>query len=438
MEFKQEELSGIVELFHKLGLQPKAEKPEDLKTWIQDMAKQEGPLQPSKLSAPPEPLGDESQVTAKSHVTASATASANPPYPKLPTFSGDLHGKDATFDLWTYEVDCLQQLSVYSAAVLEQAIRHSLKGEAARVAMCLGPKATIQDLLRKLQSIYGTVQRKEALMAQFYSAAQRDEEDVASWGCRLEHLLSKVTEHHDIPPLEQDEMLRNMLWSGLRRSLKSVSGHKFDSVSSFDELRIALREIVYDLRQGREPAPSSRKQSASAKMATPSETITKSDLDTLTTAIHQLRTEVTEIKERQQQPAHVFQHQASFLPQTQGYGPRHKHRGRGRGKDYGCNQPQLPPHGYGPPHKYSSSGAYPYPVPQGPQDAQAQTQVQQPQVQTPLPQESQGTFTHSGPQGYGYEQEQLASYPTPPQRRQNDVVCYRCGYTGHIAIGCQV
>ena len=35
-------------------------------------------------------------------------------------------------------------------------------------------------------------------MAQFYSAYQGDVEDVATWGCCLEHLLPKVTEHHPI------------------------------------------------------------------------------------------------------------------------------------------------------------------------------------------------------------------------------------------------
>ena len=39
-----------------------------------------------------------------------------------------------------------------------------------------------------------------------------------------------------------------MFWTGLKKELKDVSGHKFDRISTFDELRVAIRQIERDLQ----------------------------------------------------------------------------------------------------------------------------------------------------------------------------------------------
>lgn len=58
----------------------------------------------------------------------------------------------------------------YSSDVIGSAIKKSLRGEAGRVAMRLGPSASISDLMNKLESVYGTVELREGILAQFYSA----------------------------------------------------------------------------------------------------------------------------------------------------------------------------------------------------------------------------------------------------------------------------
>lgn len=52
--------------------------------------------------------------------------------------------------------------------------------------MSLGPNATVDKIMYKLDSIYGTVEEKETLMANFYSAKQQESEDISALGCRLE------------------------------------------------------------------------------------------------------------------------------------------------------------------------------------------------------------------------------------------------------------
>ena len=134
--------------------------------------------------------------------------------PRLSLFTGTPGRKEeATYDLWKYEVNCLLAEGSHGDDAIMEAIRRSLKGEPARLAMRLGPKTTISNLLQKLDSIYGTVDVREGVLAQFYSARQQHDETVSDWSCRLEDLLAKAVELGRVHPLEADEMLSCMFWT---------------------------------------------------------------------------------------------------------------------------------------------------------------------------------------------------------------------------------
>ena len=77
------------------------------------------------------------------------------------------------------------------------------------------------------------VEVRENVLAQFYSARQQQDEAVSDWSCRLEDLLTKAVQLGRAHPRETDEMLGCMFWTGLKKELKDVSGHKFDSISKF-------------------------------------------------------------------------------------------------------------------------------------------------------------------------------------------------------------
>ena len=160
--------------------------------------------------------------------------------PRISIFSGNSKGA-TQFDLWRYEVQCLK--GQYSESIILQAIRRSLRGEASKVLLCLGTEASVDDIVLKLDSIYGDVQRKETILAEFYSARQQVKETVADWGCRIEELINKVDRISPLDVHVKDEMLRNIFWHGLHQSLKNISGHKYDNTSSFHELLVAIRHI---------------------------------------------------------------------------------------------------------------------------------------------------------------------------------------------------
>lgn len=56
-------------------------------------------------------------------------------------------------------MQCLHKEN-YCESVVSQAIRGSLKGDAARIVMVLGPGANITDILFKFESVYGTIDSK--------------------------------------------------------------------------------------------------------------------------------------------------------------------------------------------------------------------------------------------------------------------------------------
>ena len=168
--------------------------------------------------------------------------------PRISIFSGNSKGA-TQFDLWRYEVQCLK--GQYSEAIILQAIRRSLRGEASKVLLCLGTEASVDDIVLKLDSIYSDVQRKETILAEFYSARQQVKEAVADWGCRIEELINKVDRISPLDVHVKDEMLRNIFWHGLHQPLKNISGHKYDNTSSFHELLVAIRQIECSQHQDR-------------------------------------------------------------------------------------------------------------------------------------------------------------------------------------------
>ena len=154
-------------------------------------------------------------------------------------------------DLWRYEVRSLMSNKLYEPDSIDYAVRRSLKGEAGRVVMHLGPTASIPEILYKLDSIYGDVEKKVDLLGDFFNARQREDENVTSWSCRLEDMIGKAVTRGLIHKEEVNEMLHSVLFRGLRTSLKALSGHKFDAIQDFNTLRIALRQIEknHELRQ---------------------------------------------------------------------------------------------------------------------------------------------------------------------------------------------
>ena len=179
-------------------------------------------------------------------VDASLIDLAKVPIPMLPQFSGTDAKGDASYQVWKYEVTCLLKEKIYPDAHILQAIRRSLKGEARESLLSAGETASSEDVLKKMNGIYGTVASNESILQQFYLEKQREDENVAQYSIRLENMLQQIKDY--VPEQSKNEMLRSKLWSGLRDpQLKNASRFKYDLEPDFNQLRIAIRKIEQDM-----------------------------------------------------------------------------------------------------------------------------------------------------------------------------------------------
>lgn len=225
MSYSEEEKKLIASL-RELGLKPKADTKEDLQQWLEEYS----------ASA----LGSVTATVPETKITVNSQT------PRISIFYGDvdtLTKGEVVYDQWKYEVLSLLRTRLHKDDVLLQAIRRSLKGEALKVLTRLGTEVSIKEILDKLDSVYGVVDTKESILARFYAARQGESEDITTWSCRLEDLLAKAVEKELVYPREVNDMLKGMLWTGMRSDLKSIFGYKVDQIGDFDRLRVELRKL---------------------------------------------------------------------------------------------------------------------------------------------------------------------------------------------------
>lgn len=156
--------------------------------------------------------------------------------------------------------------------------------------MRLGPDATLDEILEKMESIHGTVEREESLITNFYSALQKGDENTTAWECRIEDLLSKAVSigkiHHD----DVDEMLKYKFWTGLRQDLKDITGYLYDKCTTFDKLRKEIRLVELE-------HPVNKKSAPSMNVAASGEFTSKSDdISDLKAMIQKLSTKVENLE----------------------------------------------------------------------------------------------------------------------------------------------
>lgn len=172
-------------------------------------------------------------------------------FPKFSSFSGEesRSKKESSFEEWIYEVNCLRRDNIYSDAVIGQAIRKSLTGQAKKVLLTMNERVTVDEMLDRLEGVFGNVATPMSILQEFYTVSQRADESVTAWGLRLEEILKKAIEKGQVRQEDRDELLRNKFWRSLKNEkLKSATRLDFKTATSFDVLRKKVRAEEYDMK----------------------------------------------------------------------------------------------------------------------------------------------------------------------------------------------
>ena len=315
--------------FHVMGLSPQGSTAKELDKWITNynIKKEQKPIVGHSLTLPT--TTDDAAVRPKFKHQHATAISSYPP--KVRVFSGGDNKIETPYDIWRYDVKMALMDPSYTKEQKEFAIRRSLTGSAARLVMYQGHDKPIDKILDVLDSVYGTVDNKEQLLAEFYSARQRDDEDVTTWSNRLQDIIGKGLEKGLVDYRDMNYMLHAMLWRGL----KDISGHKHDMIKDFNQLRVALRQLEKN-HQPKKSKPNI------VKVISETPESERQDIKELKGMVHQLTTQVNEFKQHQQQPqyykgnnyrdnrgrrwnnsSHGQQGQNSYQPQHNSYQPQH-------------------------------------------------------------------------------------------------------------------
>ena len=189
-------------------------------------------------------------VTSQPTLTADAIFVPTPRVPHISTFSGNPSKTDVSFEAWKFEVKCLLNDKTYNEDLLLQGVRKSLRGEAAKLSMHLGEKASVERIIEKLEGVYGIVETGSTLLQRFYNSKQEPDETIASYSCRIEEIVNRAIDRGVVSRSQVDEMLRTKLWTGLKDDrVRNAIRFKLDQVTNFDRLRAELRSLEQEFKE---------------------------------------------------------------------------------------------------------------------------------------------------------------------------------------------
>lgn len=314
-ELNEEETKQLVGMFRSMGVKPKTTSPDELRQWMKDYVSSQDQGSTSSNHASPRP----NTSTVNTVVTQN---------PRVSSFSGVVKNDQVSYEVWKYEVDTLVQEKVHSSEAIIVAVRKSLKGEPANIAMRLGVTASLDTLIKKLDGIYGTVEPSQSLLAQFYGAQQKSDEGVSAWACRLEDILDRACKQGQVVTGAMNEMLRTRFWTGLHPSISDAARHKFDTIKEFDAFVIAVRRIELELAQRSTSNSDPPKPRTQSKSAQPTGAPKTTELDELKGMIKSLATTVDSLKQ-QVSRGKTEQNQNPPGSRQKQYGNRTQGTGRG-------------------------------------------------------------------------------------------------------------
>ena len=327
-------------------------------------------------------MGDSDDESVKEEVKIKRAL----PTLKLPSFSGSGEGQGSSFEQWEYEVRALID-EKWGEALIRPAIRQSLKGKANEVLRSLGKNPDIEAIIKKLNVVFGSVETISSILNTLYSAKQSKAETASDFALRLETLFMKAVRLGRVEHSSREVMLKEIFIGGLKDCVRvAVSYITDDETLGFDDLVLKIKQKEATLSLGSNSNSS------------------KSQIAELTATVASLKTELSELKLKQQTEAQVASIQndaAPFAPPSHRAAQPRQGSQPFRGNRSGFRGSQPPFRG-APSHR--GAGGDPHRDPSGGLNVAAQP------------------FTPYGAEGV---------------EPGDEVICYRCNEPGHVASGCR-
>ena len=227
-----------------------------LKQLEADLLRKEEEIRAKISNAPAEKTVEPAVKTqgATGSVKPEPSSSARPEFtylnkPYISQFSGvePTPKNESTFEAWRLEIESLRSSNMFPEYMVTQSIRNSLKVPARSTLLTLGPRASSEEILHKLESVFGNVASGQSIMQEFYTAVQQPDENVTMWSLRLEEILQRVAEKSSISAEQKNVMLRERFWRSLHSTeLQNATQVYYHQTKDFEELRRKVRAEEYE------------------------------------------------------------------------------------------------------------------------------------------------------------------------------------------------
>ena len=193
-------------------------------------------------------------LTMKSGTSLASNSKSKIKPPKIGLFSGSspLPKGEISYEHWRHIVIDLQDS--YPAKPLSEGMMASLLGEAAHLALYLGPKPSVEAVIRKFDSFYGRAASSDTLRTEFYQLAQGKTEKVYSFTIRLEKSLNAIVRSQPgkVSDREKDDLLKDRLFHGIRKPLRDSIRYLYKGpLTTYPELLAAAREAEGEVEDAR-------------------------------------------------------------------------------------------------------------------------------------------------------------------------------------------
>ena len=112
--------------------------------------------------------------------------------------------------------------------------------------MTLQSLASSDEILVKLDNVFGNVASGQSILQEFYTAVQQLEESVTIWSLRLEEFLQRVAQKSVIPAEQKNEMVSERFWRSLYKTeFQNATQVHYHQTKDFEELRKKVRAEEY-------------------------------------------------------------------------------------------------------------------------------------------------------------------------------------------------
>ncbi|KAH3784571.1 hypothetical protein DPMN_162530 [Dreissena polymorpha] len=151
---------------------------------------------------------------------------------------------------------------IFSEDQILYGLRRALRGKASEHLRRAGVGLTLDVAVRKLEQEFGCIKNVDFLFQKFYSIEQKASDDISTYCARLEDLYELIVKQGGCSK-DNTEILKRVLYKGLKKELKQMAGYKFDTVQDYDKFKMELRIIETEIKS---PEPDHKKCHAAVKI----------------------------------------------------------------------------------------------------------------------------------------------------------------------------